>query len=598
VGTEEATERSTGAQTMGAMLLAAASEHEGTALRFKQDDEWQEVSYAELGDHVRAIAQGLIELGIEPGDRVAIFSDTRAEWTLADFAVLCAGAVSVPVYQTSSAEECRHVLSDSEARLVFCESEELLDRVEEVRGDCPALEHVVLLAAQRDGVQNLNDLRERGESVDERQVDERVEAVSGDDLFTLIYTSGTTGPAKGCRLTHSNYRANLSMMEQTAGFGGDATVFVFLPLAHALTRMTQMLAVDVGATLVYWEQDKDKLIDNLKEVQPTHFPAVPRIFEKIYHQATAQADGAVTGKLLDKAVEAGREKRDLERQGDKPGPILRKEFDLADKRMLSKVRDLFGGRLELALTGAAPVAQEMLEFFYAAGILVLEGYGATETSAVATVNRPDDFRFGTVGKALPDTEVTTAEDGEIRIRGPHIFQGYHNNDEETAEKLDDDGWFSTGDLGELDDDGFLRIVGRKKDIIVTSSGKNVTASNIEQAISSSRWISQAVVVGDDRPYLVALVTIDEDERAKLADEAGTSEDPEQMAGSEEVREKIQEAVDAANADLAKVEQVKKFAILDRDLDQEHDELTPTMKVKRNVVIDNHADVIDGLYEDD
>ncbi len=590
--------RGTDTDTLAQMIVSATSRYEGPALKFKTaQGEWEEVSYEQLGDEIRRVTKGLIALGIEAGDKVSIFSDTRPDWTVCDFGSICAGAVVAPIYQTSSAEEARHVLSDSGAKLVFCESPELVEKVEEVRHDCPELEHVVLIEGEAEGTTTLDDLRDHGEEIDDRQFDERVEGVSAGDLFTIVYTSGTTGPPKGCLLTHGNYRANIAMCEDAADWGERPSLLLFLPLAHVLTRILQMLVIDIGGTLAYWEGDKDKLLENLQDVQPTHFSAVPRIFEKIYARATAQADGVLKEKAFWKAVDVGRKVRELDRRGDEPGPILRQEYAQADKRILSRVRELFGGNLEFAATGAAPVQPEMLEFFDACGVLILEGYGATETSAVATINQPHDFRFGTVGKALPGSEVRIAEeDGEVLIRGPHVFQGYHGLEEETEEDLDSDGWYHTGDIGELDDDGFLSITGRKKDIIVTSSGKNIPAGYIENKIAANRWVSHAVVYGDDKPYLVALVTLDQEERESLVEEAGA--DGDDLADDGGVRSEVQKAIDAANEDLANVEQIKKFTVVDRELTEENGEITPTMKVKRNVVYDHYRDELEGLYRDD
>jgi long-chain acyl-CoA synthetase len=351
--------------------------------------------------------------------------------------------------------------------------------------------------------------------------------------------------------------------------------------------MTQMVSLDVGACIGYWQGEKDLIMKDLAELKPTHFPAVPRIFEKIYEQAREQADGKVKGKIFESAVEVGREVRVLERQGDSPGPALKAEYEIADRRVLSKVRELFGGNLTYALTGAAPVAKEMLEFFNACGVLILEGYGSTETSAVVSANAPDDFKFGTVGKPVPGCEVkigdAEGEDGkgEILVKGPHVFQGYHNLEEETEEVLKD-GWFHTGDLGTIDDEGYLTIAGRTKEIIVTSSGKNITPTNIEEKISDSPAVSQAIVYGDERPYLVALITVD----GKDDDDDG----PDEAA--------IQKAIDDANKDLANIEQVKKFKVLPRELSQEEGELTPTLKVKREKVYENFKDEIDALYDGD
>jgi long-chain acyl-CoA synthetase len=582
-GTE--TKQGTGTETLAAMVLAAAEHYEGAALRFNEEGEWKDVSYGVLRDSAREIAGGLIALGIEPKERVAILSDTRPEWTLADLGSILAAAVVVPIYQTASAEEARHVLEDSESKLVFCENADQLETAREA-SDGLGVEHFVLFEGEADGAMSMDGLRERGrESMD--AIDERVEGVSGDDVFTLIYTSGTTGPPKGCVLTHGNYRSNCEMLEEVVELEGDSVFYVFLPLAHALTRMTQMAVLDIGGTLAYWQRDKEKAMDDMREVEPTHFPAVPRIFEKIHEQARKRAGGGLKEKLFEKAAEVGREVRRLERSGEEPGFVLKREYELADKRVLSKVRELFGGNLRFAMTGAAPVAKEMLEFFDACGVLILEGYGATETSAVTAANAPDDFRFGTVGKALPGAELRIADDrddggrGEILVKGPHVFRGYHNLDDETNDSFEGD-WFKTGDLGSLDDDGFLTVTGRTKEIIVTSSGKNITPTNIEEKIANGDGISQAVVYGDDRPYLVALIEVDDD-----------SSDPEDSS----LRDRVQTAIDAANSDLAKIEQVKRFAVLDRPLSQEEGELTPTMKVKREKVYENFGEQIDSLYDD-
>ena len=564
-------EHGTGAATLAEMAIEMADRFSGTALRFKDGDDWAELSYDEVSTAAREIAAGLIDLGIAAGDRVAILGETRQEWTLADLGAILAGAVVVPIYQTSSAEEAKHVLSDSESRLVFVEDAAKLETAREAASEL-GVEHYVLFEGEADGAITLDELRERGRGGDASAVEERARGVDPDDVFTLVYTSGTTGKPKGCVLTHANFRADIEMVESATEFGDEVVLFIFLPLAHVLSRMAQMLTLDLGGTLAFWGRDKDRAMDDMREVEPTHFPAVPRIFEKIYEEARKRSDGAIKERIFDKAVDIGRQVRELERRGEKPGFLLQKEYDLADRQVLSKVRELFGSRLAFALTGAAPVAPEMLEFFDACGVLILEGYGATETSAVTSANTPDDFRFGTVGKPLPRAEVKI-EDGEILVKGPHVFGGYHGLQDKTDEVFDGE-WFKTGDLGELDDDGFLKITGRAKEIIVTSSGKNITPTNIEGKIERSAAVERAVVVGDERKYLVALIE---------------SEDGDEDA--------VQEAIDAANEDLAKIEQVKKFAILDRPLSQEEGELTPTMKVKREKVQENFAELIDSLYDD-
>src|SRR5215213_3634266 len=560
-GTTTETRQGTGADDLAAMVVEAAQNYDGAALRYHDGDDWADMSYEELGQATREIAGGLIALGVEPGQRVAILSETRAEWTLADLGGILAGAQVVPIYQTASAEEAEHVLKDSEAKVVFVENSEKLETAREAASDL-SVEHYVLFDGEDDDAITLEELRSKGSDQGD-EVDQRIEAIEPDHVFTLIYTSGTTGPPKGCVLTHANYRANCEMLINAVDIEDDEVLYIFLPLAHALSRMTQMATLDTGATLAFWRGDKDKALDDLREIKPTIFPSVPRIFEKIYEQAQEKAGGGIKGK------------------GEEPGPLLKKEHDLADKQIFSEVRDLFGGNLRFAVTGAAPVDKTMLEFFDACGVLILEGYGATETSAVTSANRPDDFRFGTVGKAVEGSEVKLADDtddegrAELLVKGPHVFQGYHNLEDETNESFDGE-WFKTGDLATIDDDGFITIAGRTKEIIVTSSGKNITPTNIEEKIEQHSSVSQAVVYGDDRPYLVALIEADD----------GAGED------------EVQKAIDEANDDLAKIEQVKKFHILDRELSQDEGELTPTLKLKREKVYENFSEEIDQLYDGD
>ena len=581
------------------MVIDVMERHRGTAVRHYADGRWNDVSYSDVRENVLGLARGLIAAGVEHGDRVAVLSNTRPEWTYADLAAICAGAVVVPVYQTNSPSECKYVLEHSGSKVVFCEDQEQLDKIAEIRDDLPELETVIAFEdAGGQGSLSLDELRERGQSVEEADFKRRVDSIAPSDLLTIVYTSGTTGPPKGCMLTHDNVRSDVDMVLQRIDTSTDDTYYVFLPLAHVLTRIVQMLALARGATLAYWRGDPKKILDEIKEVQPTLLPSVPRIFEKIHTVATSKVEeaGGAKAKLFHWATGVGRKVHDREYRGQSVGPALRAQHKLADKLVLSKIRDLFGGHLRLALTGAAPIDPSILEFFGGAGVFLREGYGMTETSAVATVNTLDEFKPGTVGKAIPGCEVKIADDGEVLMAGDNIFGGYYRNDEATAETLVD-GWLHSGDLGEIDSDGYLKITGRKKDLIVTSSGKNITPSNIETQLKNSRWISQAVVNGDRRPYLVALLTLDPDEAPALAQKLGIEADLAEMARDEKVRAEIQKDVDAANREFARIEQVKKFTILDRDLAQERGELTPTMKVKRNVVLEEHADAINELYDD-
>ncbi|MEA2149007.1 MAG: long-chain acyl-CoA synthetase [Solirubrobacteraceae bacterium] len=586
------------AGTLAALVLDAAAKHQGTALRYALGGGWQRISYPALGEGVRQIAKGLMALGVQAGDRVAILSNTRAEWTLADFGAICAGAIVIPVYQTNSPEECQYVLEHSGATAIFCENEEQLGKLREIRGALPQLREVIAFEGKAEDALSMEGLRERGNEVGDEQLDARVAGIAPGDVATIVYTSGTTGPPKGCMLTHANFRSAVDMVMARLDTRSDEVVYIFLPLAHVLTRLVQLFSIDAGSELAYWRRDPRKIVEDVAITQPTHLPSVPRIFEKIYTAATAKvaAAGGLKLKLFDWAFDVGRKVRALEREGRAPGRLLGKQYQLADALVLNKVRALFGGRIRLALTGAAPIDEEILSFFHAAGVWVLEGFGMTETSSIATLNTIPEHKLGTVGRAVPGTDLKIADDGEILIRGPQVFTGYYNDPAATAATLKD-GWLYSGDLGEIDADGYLRITGRKKDLIITSSGKNVSPSNIETALTQSRWISQAVVYGDRRKYLTALLTIDADEAAALAETVGAKDsDVAALAADPAVRAELQKAVDESNKRFARVAQVKRFAILERDLSQEHEELTPTLKVKRNVVYERYADVFEGLYD--
>jgi long-chain acyl-CoA synthetase len=587
-----AVEASTNSKTMADLLpLAAAAHGDAPALRHKVDGEWTDISYAQLGEAVREICLGLADLGIERGDRVSILSHTRPEWTFANFGILTSGATSVSIYQTNSADECHYVLNHSESRAVFVEDAEQLAKVREVQSELPHLESIIVIEPSGDigDAVSLEELRERGRGRDAAEFDERVAAVTLDDSAVYIYTSGTTGPPKGCILTHRNYR-NVTTMSESQGMleEGDAS-YLFLPLAHAFALLIQFISLDLGAIIAYWEKDSAKIVANLQEVQPTYFPSVPRIFEKIYTMATSAAPDRGQ---LEAAVKVGLKVRQLQEDGEEVPADLQAGFDQAEEALYKGVRALFGGKIRQCVTGAAPIAQEILEFFYACGVPIMEGYGMTETSTVATVNTLPEHRFGSVGKPIPGQEVKIAEDGEVLLRGPNIFQGYYKNEEATNETLEE-GWLHTGDLGSIDEDGFLFITGRKKDIIITAGGKNITPANLENGLKQNRWISQAVVIGDRRPYLIALVTLDPEEAPVFAKENGLEVDD--LPESEAMRAAVQEQVDEVNSKVGPVEQIKKFKILDHDLSQETGELTPTLKVKRNVVNEKFAAVVDEVY---
>jgi long-chain acyl-CoA synthetase len=588
----------TGSKTIADLLPLAVKKYgDKAAQRYKVGDEWVDASYAELGEAVKEVALGLVELGIQPGDKVSILAHTRPEWTHACFGILTAGGTLVTIYQTNSPEECQYVLEHSDSVAIFVEDAEQLAKVREVEDRCPELEHVIVMdptAADLGGALTLEGLRASGRGRDDSEWEARYQAVEPDDICLYIYTSGTTGPPKGCLLSHANYRAITdAVVDQSPLVEGDSS-YLFLPLAHAFAILIQFATFDLGAALAYWSRDPKMIIADIAQVKPTFFPSVPRMFEKIYTLATSSTEDK---EGLKKAVQVGVKVRMMREAGEEVPPALQQGFDQAEEKLFKNVRGLFGGNMRECVTGAAPIAGEILEFFYACGVPVMEGYGMTETSTSATVNRPEgnNFRFGSVGKAQKDVELKIGDDGEVLIKGPNIFQGYYKNEDATKETLEN-GWLHTGDLGRLDEDGFLYITGRKKDIIITAGGKNITPANLENGLKQNRWISQAVVIGDRRPYLVALITLDPEEAPALAEQLGIENaDPAALSQNEKVRGEVQKAVDDVNSHVGPVEQIKRFEILDHDLSQETGELTPTLKVKRNVVHEKFADVVDRIY---
>jgi long-chain acyl-CoA synthetase len=584
--------------TLAEMVLASAARFPGIALQYVRNGQPAYISYPELGTLSSEIARGLIGLGIQAGDRVAILGLTSADWTLADCGALCAGAVVTPIYHTNSPAECAYVLEHSEARLIFCENAEQAAKIDRIRDRCPALEHVVLFEPTESDVMTLDSLRRRGAEVPPEAAQQRLEEISPDDIATLVYTSGTTGPPKACMLSHANVLATTRMYVEQLHFNETHSLYQFLPLAHVLARVAQTVALSVGARVIYWSGDAANIIDDLAETEPTHFPAVPRIYEKIHAAVTGRvADSSAAQRALFQwALACGARARPALRRGTMPGLLTDVQYRLADRLVLAKVRGIFGSGLQLGLVGAAPIGRNLLEFFDACGVLVLEGYGLTETCAAATINTVDAVRFGTIGRALPGCEVVVAPDGEILIRGPQVFRGYFKDAAATEAMLTPDGWLHSGDLGSISEDGFVTITGRKKDLIITSSGKNITPVNIESALREGRYISEAVVFGDNRPYLVAMLTLDGDEAKKLARRLHIATDLATITRDPRVRAEIQKEVDAVNENLARIEQVKRFAILDHDLSQTEGELTPTLKVKRSFIYDKYAETFAGVYD--
>jgi long-chain acyl-CoA synthetase len=589
--------RGTSSKTL-ADLLPRSAELYGSrpAVRFKEPTGWVDRSFAEVLEIVRPLALGLIALGVEKGDRVSILGNTRPEWTYFDFAALMVGATVVPIYQTNSPEECRYVLENSDAKVVVVEDDEQLGKVREVRDRLPALQQIVLMLGAAEDALSTEQLAATGADVDPATLQGRIDSVTPADICTFIYTSGTTGPPKGCIISHGNYRSMLDMVNQTSVIEDEDLTYLYLPLAHSFALLIQLGSFDLGATIAYWECDPNKIVPNLAELKPTYFPSVPRIFEKIYTAANSgmEKEGGLKKAIFDWSIKTGEKMRAAERSGRKPGWLAQRSYDFADKQVLSKIRGLFGGNIRLAVSGAAPINPDILRFFDAAGVFVVEGWGMTETSTAATVATAEEFKFGTIGKPFPGCEVKIADDGEILVKGPNVFQGYHKNPEATAETIVD-GWLHTGDIGEIDSEGYIKITGRKKDIIITAGGKNITPANLEAEIRQQPLVSQCVVVGDRRPYLVALVTLDPEEAVKWAKEHDLPEDSAAIAANADVHAAIMAHVDEINKNFARVEQVKKISILSHDLTQETGELTPTLKVKRAVVTSKHEKEIEELY---
>jgi long-chain acyl-CoA synthetase len=556
---------------------ALAENRTSPAYLVEHDGEWRPVSQQEAATAVDELAHGLLALGLKKGDAFGILARTRLEWVLLDLALAQLGVVPAPIYPSSTATEACYILEHSKAIGVLVEDDEQLAKIEAARP-----EHVYTL-------DTLDELRALGRKHASSQPDALEEAraqIGDDDLFTFIYTSGTTGPPKACMILNRNYYDMVGTIDRIENFFLPTDVMLlYLPLAHNFGRLMHLLGAHLGYTIAFLP-DPRRIGDVMPQVRPTVLPTVPRVLEKV-HTAVAANFAAATGakrRIVDWSLDVGREVS-LLRQRREPVPRgLSVKHRIADRLVYSKVKERLGGRLRAAISGGAPLAKEIAEFFHTLDILILEGYGQTEETTASNVNLPTRFKFGTVGPALPGIDVTTAEDGEILIKGPTVFAGYYEDEEATRAVLPGDGWLHTGDVGVIDEDGFLTVTDRKKDIIVTAGGKNVSPQNIENLLKGIPWVSQALVVGDRRPSVVALLTLDEDEVAKL--------DP-----SADVHELVRAAVEEVNTGLASFEQVRRYDILDRDFSPERDEITPTLKLKRRVVEENFADEIEKLYAD-
>jgi len=576
------------------------------AQQFKQGAAWTTLTWRDVGETVREVALGLIALGRGRGDAVALLSASRAEWVQADFAIFSAGGVTVPVYPTYPPDLVAYVVNDSGARTLIVEDATQLAKVFEAREQMPALEHVVVMTGYDAPqpptmVMTWESLRRLGrESAEAHKgtLAERIDVVRPEDIASIVYTSGTTGPPKGVVQTHGNHVAAVAASVQTTPVQEGWVHLLFLPLAHSFARLESFLGVARGLTTAFAE-NLDTLRDNLPETRPHFICSVPRVFEKVYAGVLANAQGGspLKRRIFEWAVAVGRDVSRHQQRGQ-PVPVgLALRRRIAHKLVFSKLHARLGGRLQWAVSGGAPLSRDIAEFFHAAGILLLEGYGLTETCPVLTFNRPDRFKFGSVGQALPGVELKIAGDGEILARGPNVAtRGYWKQPQATAEAFEPTGWFHTGDIGRLDEDGFLFITDRKKDLIVTAGGMNIAPQNVENMLKADPFISQVLVHGDRRPYPVALITLNPDELAKFAREHGIiAADPAALVKHPKVVERVARTVEEKNTHLQSYAKVKKFTVLVGDFTQESGELTPTLKVKRKVVAERHRKSIEELY---
>jgi long-chain acyl-CoA synthetase len=577
------------------------------AYRYPVGEEWRSMTWRQAGERIKAIAAGLLSLGLRREERVAITSNTRVEWLLCDLGILSAGGATTTVYPSTTPEDTQHILADSDTRYGFLEDPSQLAKVVQHKAELPGLRKVILIdgapeAKDKDWVLTLADLEAAGAAhlaKDPRAVDDVVAGIEGTHLATLIYTSGTTGKPKGVRLLHECWAYTADSMLATGLIGPDDVQYLWLPMSHSFGKVLEGGHIAAGSVMAI-DGRIPKIVENLAVVRPTLMAAVPRIFEKVYNRIIEGArQGGLKQKIFEWAIGIGRQASDLRQQGKEPSGFLSVKLALAEKLVFSKIKARFGGRIRYFISGSAPLSREIAEFFHACGLLILEGYGLTESSAASFVNRPTKYAFGTVGLPMPGTELKLApDDGEILIKSPGVMQGYHNLPDQSAEALTPDGWLRTGDIGEIDERGCLRITDRKKDLIKTSGGKYIAPQAIEGKLKSTcPYISQIVVHGDRRNFVTALITLDEETIKKWAGDHGQDGKPyEEIVKSDAAKKLIAGFIETVNKSLAKYESVKEFAILPKDLSVEEGELTPSLKVKRKVVERKYAGVLDKMYE--
>jgi long-chain acyl-CoA synthetase len=578
------------------------------AYRYPVGEEWRSMTWRQAGERVKAIAAGLLSLGLEREQRVGILANTRIEWLLCDLGILSAGGATTTVYPSSTKEDCAYILADSETRYCFVEDASQLKKLVAHKGEMPKLAKIILLdgapdAKDKDWVMTLAELEAAGAAhlaKDPKAVDDAVAGITSQHLATLIYTSGTTGKPKGVRLLHECWAYTADAIEACKLWGSDDVQLLWLPMSHSFGKVLMSGHIASGSVTAV-DGRVPKIVENCGTVKPTIMAAVPRVFEKAYNKILERGRkaGGFKTKMFDWGIGVGREVSKLKQQGKEPSGLLALKYKLADKLVLSKIRATFGGRVRYFISGSAPLSRDIAEFFHACGMLILEGYGLTESSAASFVNRSSKYAFGSVGFPMPGTELKLApEDSEILMKSPGIMQGYHNLPDATTEALTQDGWLRTGDIGEVDEHGFLRITDRKKDLIKTSGGKYIAPQHIEGKLKSTcPYISQVIVHGDKRNFVTALVTLDEESTMKWAKEQGMNgKSYAEVVQLAEVKAMISPYFDQVNKQLAKYETVKQFAILPKDLSIDDGELTPSLKVKRKVVEKKYATLLDKMYE--
>ncbi|MBX7149356.1 long-chain fatty acid--CoA ligase [bacterium] len=574
------------------------------SIRFKEDGAWKTFTWNEVYSKVLDLIGALKKFGLKKGDRVCIFAKSCYEWTFTDLAIIGAGCVTVPIYESSLSDQAQYILDNCEAKAVFVGEATQLKKVKEVLSTLPHLKQIISFADvakadKSDGIYTMDELFILGAGQGKETFDKMKDELTADSEVSYVYTSGTTGPPKGAVLTHGNFIGEVVALKKMLPFNPSMENLTFLPLAHIFARMVQFAQIDIGFVQSYAESI-DKILDNLSEVRPHILASVPRIFEKIH---TRVLQGVENGsdtkkKIFNWAVRVGEKRSHYLVRGLMVPVTLKLKWAVAYKLVFSKLHDKLGGRIQYFISGGAPLSKTIGEFFHAAGFLILEGYGLTETSAAVTVNTPDAMKIGTVGKIVPGVEVKIAPDGEILVRGGLVFKGYYKRPEETKEAIDADGWFHTGDIGIIDTEGFLKITDRKKDIIVTAAGKNVAPQNIENLFKSDPMISQVMIHGDNRKFLSALITLNKDQVEGYAKEHKIPfQDYADLVKNEKIYHLIKTRLDEKNRQLAKYETIKKFAILESDFSIETGELTPTLKVKRKFTSTKYKDILDSFYQD-